>query len=54
VTPFIVVLLGGFIAMLIHINLTLLSPLVFVPTLLIVLAALFVVPLAQRPHERRK
>jgi hypothetical protein len=54
VTPFIAVLIAGFIAMLIHINLTLLTPLVFVPTLLVAFAALFVVPLAQRPPERRK
>lgn len=38
-TPFFAVLIG---------------PLVFVPTVLIVLAALFLVPLAQRPQERRK
>jgi hypothetical protein len=54
VTPFIAVLIGGFILMLIHINLTLLSPLVFVPTLLLVLATPPVVQLARRPQERRK
>ena len=53
-TPFIAVLIAGFIAMLIQINLTLLGPLVVVPALLVVLAALVVVRVARRPHERRK
>jgi len=39
VTPFIAVLIGGFIYVLIHINVTLLSPMVFVPALLFALAA---------------
>jgi hypothetical protein len=54
VTPFIAVLIGGFLLMLIHIDMTLFGPMVFVPALPIVLAALFVTQLAQRPQERRK
>jgi hypothetical protein len=54
VTPFLAVLLGGFLFMLVSIDLMLLGPMVFVATLLIVLAALFVVRLARRPQERRK
>jgi hypothetical protein len=54
VTPFLAVLLGGFLSVLISIDMMLIGPMVFVPALLFALAALFVAQLARRPQERRK
>jgi hypothetical protein len=54
VTPFLAVLLGGFLFVLVSIDMMLFGPTVFVPALLFALAVLFVVPLARRPPKRRK
>jgi hypothetical protein len=54
VTPFVAVLIGGFLFVLVYLDLMLFGPRVFDPALLVALAVLSVVPLSRRPREQRK